>query len=358
MAMKITRNGLAILLLLAALGGLLWHVHRISGGRIPVRYQPGGIMGTSCELVVVVPRRRIAEAAQALKETDGRLRDVEARMSVHLAASQLSRLNAAPAGETIPLHPELLKVLEMAGRLESQTDGAFDATCRPVLRLWRKAQQAGREPTAEAIAAARALLGMRHLRTDAEGATKLRDGVQIDLGGLAKGYAVDQAVDVLQAVPETTGGMVNIGGDLRCFGRNPAGRPWGVGVRHPFRQGTCGLLEITDAAVATSGDYERGFRIAGQWYSHILDPRTGRPVANTPSVTVVSLPVDGRPASAAEADGWATALSVLGRAGLEKIHRRADLEAMIVTGTPQAHQVHMTGGFRRLLAPTGQIDLD
>ena len=96
--MKITRNGLAIVLLLAALAGLLWHVHLISGSRIPLRYQPGGIMGTSCELEVVVPRRRIAEAAQALKETDARLRNIEARMSVHLDASQLSRLNAAPAG--------------------------------------------------------------------------------------------------------------------------------------------------------------------------------------------------------------------------------------------------------------------
>ncbi len=356
--MKITRNGLAILLLLAALGGLLWHVHRISGSRIPLQYQPGGIMGTSCELEVVVPRRRIAEAAQALKETDARLRNVEARMSVHLDASQLSRLNAAPAGETVPLHAELLAVLETARRLESQTDGAFDATCRPVLELWREAQQGGREPPAEAIAAARALLGMRHVRISAEGATKLRDGVQVDLGGLAKGYAVDRAVDRLRAVPDATGGLVNIGGDLRCFGRNPAGRPWGVGIRHPFRKGTCGLLEVTDAAVATSGDYERGFRIAGRWYSHILDPRTGRPVAATASVTVVSLPADGRPPSAAEADGWATALSVLGPAGLEKVHRRADLEAMIVTGTPQAHQVHMTEGFRRLLAPTGQIGLD
>jgi thiamine biosynthesis lipoprotein len=198
---------------------------------------------------------------------------------------------------------------------------------------------------------------MGNVRVGTAGAAKLVDGVELDLGALAKGYAADQAAAVLAAAAETTGGMVNLGGDLRCFGLSPRGGPWRVGIRHPFGEGNCGVLELTDAAVATSGDYYRYFEIAGRRYSHIFDPRTGRPARNTPSVTVVSLPAAGRPPSAAQADAWATALSVLGPAGLKKLAARPGLHAMIVVGDPDAHQVHMTEGFRRLLSPPGRIEL-
>jgi len=324
-----------------------------------VRIRPAGLMGTESELAVVVPADRPGRARAALARAEGRLRDVEALMSVHLASSELSRLNAAAAGETVRISGELSALLARAGRLAAETDGAFDATCRPLLSLWKRAVRTGLPPAQAEIDQARKLMGMRHLRLRASEAAKGLAGVEVDLGGLAKGHAVDRAMDILRDVEGATGQLVNVGGDLRCAGRNDRGRPWGVAIRHPFRRGgSCGLLELTDAAVATSGDYFRGFDVAERRYSHIVDPRTGRPVADTPSVTVVSLPAAGRAPSAAEADAWATALSVLGPAGLAKLAGRADLEAMIVTGTPKAHKVHMTAGFAGLLRPGSRIDLD
>ena len=337
----------------AALG--LWQTLR---SPVTLRSAPRAVMGTRCELTIVVARHRAGRGEEALAAAAGALRDVEATMSHRLAGSALSRFNAAGPGEEVALPEELLLLLRRSDEIAHESDGAFDVTCRPVIELWREGEKTDREPAPQRIAEVLQRVGMRHLKLDGRGATKLIAGLEVDLGGIAKGYAVDQATRVLQSCPGASGGIVNAGGDLRCFGTNRDGQPWRVGVQHPFREGLCGTLLLADAAAATSGDYRRHFEIAGRRYSHIVDPRTGRPVQQTPSVTVVCLPAAGREVSATDADAWATALSVLGPAGLERLEKKAGFEAMIVTGTPADPKIHTTKGFRRLLEGAGEIRLD
>jgi len=332
---------------------------RTSEAPVLLAVEPPAVMGTRTRLLLVTPRGRAAEARRALASAEATLRDWEARLSAHLEGSQVSRLNAAPAGQVVPVGRKLRELLGTSDRLRRETDGAFDPTCGPVVSLWREAGEAGRLPGPEAIERARSLVGAGLVRLLPAGAVKARDGVAIDLGGLAKGRAADEVVEGCLRGGGRTGGLVDLGGDIRCFGRTAASRPWRVGIRHPFgpRGRSCAMLELTDAAVATSGDYERYVEIDGRRYSHIVDPRTGRPVAGAAGVTVVSLPVGRRGPSAAEADAWATALSVLGPSGLDRLEGEG-MEAMIVTGTPGSPRVHATGGFRGLLAAPGKIELD
>lgn len=335
---------------------LAWGLWEAVCAPVTLRSAPLAVMGTQCELTILVPRHRSGEGRLALESAAGALRDVEALMSVHLADSALSRFNAAAANQPVELPEELLRVLWAAKRMARASDGAFDATCRPVVRLWKDSARSGRTPTDEQIANALRNVGTRHLALGDGVASKRVEGLELDLGGIAKGYAVDRAAELLQSCPAATGGIVNAGGDLRCFGNAPGGGPWRVGIQHPFREGLCGALSVTDAAVATSGDYRRYVEIGGRRYSHIVDPRTGRCVERTHSVTVVSVGGPGRRPSATDADAWATALSVLGPEGLERIEAEPALEALIVTGTPARPEVHMTRRFRLLLRAGIRLD--
>ncbi len=322
--------------------------------------QPVGIMGTECELAVVVDGfGRNERANTALARAEAALRDVEARMSVYLDASELSKLNKAPAGRSIPLSPELMNVLSAAGQFHRQTKGAFDVTCYPLIQLWKRCK-AERLPSERELAETLKRIGMKNLQIAPDGVTKLADGVMVDLGGIAKGYAIDRAIEaMIQA--GAVGGTVNVGGDLRCFGLGGDGKPWPVKIRHPFdKSRICATLSVTEAAVATSGDYHRYFEISGKRYSHIVDPRTGMalPAGYAPSVTVVSLPAGGARPSAAVADAWATAVSVLGPEGIELINAHPGLEAMIITGTPDKYEIRMSKGFQSLLSPGSQVNLD
>ncbi|MCP4247230.1 MAG: FAD:protein FMN transferase, partial [bacterium] len=176
------------------------------------------------------------------------------------------------------------------------------------------------------------------------GAVKSVDGAGLGLGGVAKGWAIDRATETL-AKAGCTGALVNVGGDIRCFGRPDHRDKWIVAVQNPFDQGGgkfFGALAVNDAAVCTSGNYERFTVIDGKRYSHIIDPRTGRCVDFAPSVTVVA-------PTAAIADGWATALSVLGPEGFKLLDANSGTEAMLVVGGPQNYTIHETPGFARLL---------
>jgi len=331
----------ALVLAVLALGV----VYAVARRPTEVSRRPWGIMGTASQLKAVVPRWRVGEAEAALAGAEGALRAVEARMSTYIELSELSRLNAAPAGEVVALSAETLAVLRLARGLHGQTDGAFDATCLGLFGLWARAGKIGRLPTDAEVAAVRATCGWEKIELLAGGARKRLAGAGIGLGGIAKGYAIDRALETIRRAG-CDGGLVDVGGDVRCFGASARGDPWRVGVRNPFdtRGGAFfGTLAVRDEAVCTSGNYERYSEIDGKRYSHIVDPRTGRPVDLAPSVTVVA-------PTAALADGWATALSVLGPAGLGRLPRDGGIDAMVVVGGPADYTIHQTAGFARRLA--------
>ncbi|MDP6636090.1 MAG: FAD:protein FMN transferase [Phycisphaerae bacterium] len=315
----------------------------------PFPHKPVGIMGTETELTAVARASRAEKANTALRDAEHALRNVEAKMSSWMEATELSQFNTAPAGQPAKLSEITLGLLRLSKQLAKHTDGAFDVTCRPILQVWRKAKDAKQAPTDEQIALAVSKCGWDKIELRTDSAVKKADSASVDLGGIAKGFGIDQAAEALQNAG-ISGGMVNVGGDIRCFGKRAGGGKWRIGVRSPFNgDPTFAIVELSDGAVCTSGNYERFFEIDSKRYSHIVDPRTGRPVNKAPSVTVVA-------PTATAADAWATALSVLGEAGLELIDEESGLEAMLVIGGPEDYRLVMTPGFDKLLAESPSDD--
>ena len=201
-------------------------------------------------------------------------------------------------------------------------EGAFDVTCRPLIMLWKYAGRLGQVPDESAIAEARASSRWDLVSWVEDGLIKREPGVCFDLGGVAKGFAMDEAVDVMMRFG-ATGALVDIGGDLKTAGSSSAkDGAWSVDVRDPDGEGVIGTLRFSgSSAVCTSGHYARFVTIAGKRYSHILDPRNGMPVDVVPSVTILG-------GSAMSVDAWATALSVIGEPGLERLP--PEMQAVIV----------------------------
>ncbi|MFQ5743834.1 MAG: FAD:protein FMN transferase, partial [Acidobacteriota bacterium] len=285
------------------------------------------IMGTALEITVYRPPAEHEVAVVDLRAGYAAVQEVDRRMSLYRDDSELVLLNSRAGEGFVPVSPGLYQVLAAAVHYQRASGGAFDATVTPLVQLWGFYRQQGQSvPPPFAIEA--------ELRKVGAGRIELQPGHQmvalapetrVDLGAIAKGYAVDRVVDTLAArgVPAA---LVNLGGNIGVFGSPPGGDAWSVGVRHP-RPGTAllGNLEIPAGwAVATSGDYERFFEADGRRYSHLLDPRTGWPVQEIMAVTVVA--PDGM-----TADALSTAAFVLGRQeGLALLESCIDVEGLVV----------------------------
>jgi len=328
--------------------GLWQTTHQRVHGWITVVRQPRAVMGTTCTLAVVVPHQEQANADDVLQEAETALRMVEARMSTWLAESEISRFNAAATGQEFLLSPDSLDVLRAAREAAALTSGTFDATCRPVIELWKQAGHHGVPPTELELACARDASSWEVIELTDKGAIRQTASACVDLSGLAKGYAIDRAAEALGQAG-IAGGLVDVGGDLVCFGRPADGEFWPVDVKDPFGPGRLAQIHISEGAVATSGNYARYVTIAGKRYGHIIDPRVGRPTEAVQSVTVVA-------PTAVTADIWATAISVLGPKGLERLPD--EVEALMVMGSEDDCQMLCTTGFRDLLGkpfPQGLI---
>jgi thiamine biosynthesis lipoprotein len=284
-------------------------------------------MGTEGRLVVVAPDEAAA-AAMFAPATDV-IRLVESLMSTYREESEISRINREAGGRVVSdLHEHTARVLRLAQRAARLSGGAFDATYAPLRTLWRAAARQGRLPSDDEIAAALVSVGYRKLSLTADGAVRfIAPGMELDLGGIAKGYAIDRAVDALKRAGARAG-LVDIGGDVRLFGEREGGGPWRVQVRTPPGVDEPIILGLGPCAVTTSGDYERYFEIEGERFSHIIDPRTGRPVQSVPSVTVVA-------PEAAAADALSTAISVMGaRQGVAMVEELDGVECLVMTRRP------------------------
>jgi FAD:protein FMN transferase len=227
---------------------------------------------------------------------------LDARLSDYKPDSELSRLSDAAGGPPRPVSRELFDLLLESKRLAERTNGAFDVTIAPVVLLWRKARKERRMPDPDALKAARALVGHGDLELDAGGRTARlrRPGMRLDLGGIAKGYACDQALAAVAAegVPRA---YVDAGGGM-SIGDPPPGRDaWRIGMIGDARR----MLLLKNCGVATAGDIEQHVEIEGRRYSHIVDPATGLGLTNRAMATVVA------PTGLA-ADAVDTAICILG----------------------------------------------
>ena len=310
---------------------------------------PVGVMGTKTSLAVVLPGDEAKRGRDILGAAEAELRRIESLMSTWIDESEISRLNAAPADEPVLLSEDSLEVLRVARRLFDQTHGAFDVTCRPLIERWRRAGDDGQLPSEEDLAEYRRASDWSQIELSKQGARKSRDTTCVDLSGIAKGYAVDQALLVLQR-SGAAGGLVEVGGDLRIFGVGPEGEGWTVGIRSPFEDRAWGEIKLKDGAVCTSGDYARYVEIDGNRYSEVIDPRAGLPATAASSVTVVA-------GDAMTADAWATALTVLGPEGLELLPPGKGIQALIVTVAEEgSHRVRASHGFHDFLV-SAEFDL-
>ena len=256
---------------------------------------------------------------------------VDERMSRYRADSELSRVNRDAAAEAVTVSRPLLDVLLKAREVSELSNGAFDISFGSVGYLYDFRE--GRQPDDDTLSEGLSRVDYRNIVLDEEAATVRfeKAGMVLDLGGIAKGYAVDRGIDVL-----TEAGVrharLSAGGDMRLLG-DRRGRPWMVGVRDPRhgdRQAV--VIPLSDAAISTSGDYERFFiDDEGRRVHHILSPSTGRPVGEVQSVTIIGQ-------DAMTTDGLSTAVFVLGaKEGLALINRLSGIDAVIIDEHRRMH---------------------
>ena len=246
-------------------------------------------MGTTFKIIVYAPDE--ATADRAAKAAFARVAELDGIMSDYKPASELMRLCAQAGGEPVKVSDDLWTVLERAQQVARRSDGAFDVTVGPIVRLWRRARKIHQLPDAEDLAQARALVGYDKVKLDPQAHTVqlTKKGMQLDLGGIAKGYAADQALLVLKK-HGLTRALVAAGGDIRVGDAPVDADAWTVGispVEDPESKPKKYLL-LANAAVSTSGDAEQYVEIDGKRYSHIVDPKTGLGLVGRMTATVVA----------------------------------------------------------------------
>jgi thiamine biosynthesis lipoprotein len=302
-------------------------------------------MGTFA--TVTVPGARHADLARCTKVAKDVFGTLEKDLSVYKQDSELSRVNRSAGAAPVQVSPHTRELLSLAKQYAELSDGSFDPTVAPLVKLW--GFSGGKPPKAplekRAVNRALDLVDYRSIVVAKGSAGLGKPGMQLDLGGIAKGYAVDVCYRRLEAMG-IDHVMVNLGGNIRCRGRARSDQPWKVGVRNPFDRDTiAGVIELPGGmAVATSGNYERFVMLNGERYTHIIDPRTGFPVKGTAGVTVIST-------TAVEADALSTALFVLGAEGSKAVLRRApDCHALFI---PDEQPLRMiaTPGFMKYFKP-------
>ncbi len=290
------------------------------------RAREEAIMGT--RVAVEAWHEDPAVADSAVEAVLAEMRRVDALMSHYKPGSELSQVNAGAASGPVAVAPELAALIGRALGFSALTEGAFDITYASVGYLYDYRARA--RPSEAEIAARLPAVDWRNVEVDANASTVrfTRAGVRIDLGGIAKGHAVDRGVEILRGLG-IAHGTVTAGGDSRILG-DRLGRPWIVGIRHPDdRERVIARIPLVDAAMSTSGDYERYFDEGGQRYHHIIDPKTGHSAAGLRSVTIIG-------PDATTTDGLSTSVFVMGaERGLALVERLGDVDAVLVTADGQ-----------------------
>ncbi len=300
---------------------LLTHSLQASGPAIAKRSQM--LMGTLVFVTSVAPDAPTAQRAASAGLAE--IRRLEELLSTWIPSSEVSRVNAAAGREAVRVSPDTLLILKRSLEIAELTEGGFNITIGPAVEAWSVAE-AQSIPNEAQLVKLRPLVDLSNLQiNDGEGTVFLtRAGMQIDVGGIGKGFAVDRAVAAMQ-LAGATGGVVALSGDIKTFGRMPDGEPFMFGIQHPRKEGALlARIELQNEAISTAGDYERFFERDGVRYHHILDPHTLQQARDCQSVTVIAR-------EGVMADGLDTGIFVLGpERGRELIERLPEVEAVIV----------------------------
>lgn len=323
--------------------GLVLHGALACAAEPPTHEEARQVMGTVATVQVWTTDVTLAETA--VDQAFAVFTEVDSLMSTWNGNSALSRLNRAAAGTWLEVGEPLGTVISTACRASRLTGGAFDPTVLPLVRAWGFRDGRPAVPDSAALYHSLDLVDVTAVEVEGTRARLLKPGQALDLGGIAKGYALDQAALVLRE-SGVRGGVLDLGGNLLIFGQGPAAE---VGIVDPGSQGVERgatqplIVPVGAGAVATSGQYERFVSVGGHRYGHILDSRTGWPAAAGVSATVIT-------SEAIWADALATAVVVLGATeGLALLERLDGVEGVVIT----ADQVQATSGLQSALADQG-----
>ena len=275
-----------------------------------------------------------ARADECNERIFAEVRRIEALMSTYRDDSEISAINRNAATAAVEIGDELAQLLERSIYFSKLSDGAFDITYASIGYAYD--YRAGLQPGDDAVAAKLPAINYRHIELDGKRVRFAHPDVRIDLGGIAKGYAVDRAVDILRACGIERA-MISAGGDSRIVG-DRGDRPWVIGIRHPRDPDGIALrLPLADSAISTSGDYERFFLADGERVHHIIDPATGRSAGASWSATVIG-------PDAMTTDALSTTIFILGAArGLALIETLEEFDAIVIDS---AGKVHYSSGLQ------------
>ncbi len=333
------RRALSLLFLIGAILGIsLLRARRGSSDALISRKR--FLMGTVVEVRAGSLRgRRTEKAIQAAFQEMERIDSLAGRTS----KGELFQLNQDGEAE-VP--PDLREVIAKSIYYGDLTRGSFDITVQPILRRWSYFEDSTIAiPGEEELAQLLPTVDYRRIRVEGYRVSLLGHGMGVDLGGIAKGYAVDKAALALKS-HGITSALVEAGGDIRVIGSRPGGSPWRIGLRHPREDRLLTTFELSDRSICTSGDYERFFERNGVRYHHILDPRVGHPAKGCCSVTVIA-------GDATTADVLATGVFVLGAGeGMALIDSLEDVEAVIVSDRGGELEIKVSKGLE------GKLDFD
>ncbi len=262
---------------------------------------------------------------------------LEAQLSLFVPTSEIAHVNARAAKGPVRVSAEVLALLQRAARLHQETDGVFDITIAPLLGCWGFLGGPGHLPDKARLAEARECVGMDkvHLDPDRRTVRFLRDGMMLDLGAIGKGYAIERAVEILREAGIQRALLHGGTSTVYGLGEPLEGGPWKIGLRAPPCLSAAPPLEmpvirLRNEALSVSARWGESFEAGGQTYGHVLDPRTGRPVAHGPVLAAIIAP------SATDTDALSTALLVLGHSAFQPVAaRRPGLRAVLVTEASQ-----------------------
>ena len=312
--------------------------------RLPERFEFTQIqMGMPFRVVLYAPDEDSANAAA--RAVFSRIRELNGIMSDYEPESELMRLcRTAGTGQAVPVSRDLLSVLSSAQALSRLSDGAFDVTVGPLVKLWRKSRRTKQLPGADELAEARALVGFRNVQIDEKAGTVelKRAGMQLDLGGIAVGYAIDEVLSLLTK-RGIASALVDGSGDIGVSEPPPGAAGWRIGIapldadKEPSR-----FVILKNAAVTTSGDAFQFVELGGKRYSHIVDPKTGLGLTERASVTVIAQ-------NCTIADSYTKAVMLLGPGrGLALIDKTPGAAAIFVRapqGTAETFESKRLGEF-------------
>lgn len=271
-----------------------------------------------------------------------RIQQIEKKMTINNAdTSEIIALNKAAGVSSVKVSPDTFDVLERGKYYSELSNGRFDITVGPIVKLWNIGTEYAAVPNPVALEEARRLIDFTKLKLDKNNLTAELEssGMQVDLGAIAKGYAADEVAKILKD-NGVQHAIINLGGNILTVGGNMKGQPWKIGIQDPYnpRGEFLGILEVQDKTIVTSGTYERYFEQDGKRYHHILDPRTGYPADN--DIVSVSIITD----KSIDGDGNSTSVLLLGlEEGMKFVESQEDVEAIFVT---YDKKVYLTSGLQ------------